>query len=321
MNKFKKKLLGALGLLAVITMTFVAATIPSGSAHATSGSVPITVFVDGSEEHGPFSARLTSPSNGSEIIGSVGSLGVSYANAASLTITMFGPDGSSTTLYNGPVANLSGSFSIPYKLTHGFGDYSFGISGVDLDGASKSGPSVTIHYHSAFPEVLPNPNEEEDPTVKIVYGPEVCGVRFKIVSVDDPSRAPTYYPALDEAPMNCKTEDKNGDGVLEVVVPMSELDLDAGEYQIFVTTYGCTAGNDPDAGNVIESDLPAGSLIFDPEDEYVPPVTPPEVPDTGSVRIGGLVVARKDLILTGIIAAVAVAGIYFAKKNKQQIKY
>lgn len=316
MNKFKKKLFGALGLMAVVTMTFVAATLPSGSAHAANAYIPVTINVEG---QGQFSAGFTSPSDEAEIVKGSGALGVAYTNAKSITVTMLGPDGSITTVYSGAVSDPSSSIVAAYSLTHGFGDYTFSIYGTDLNGDSKTGPSITVSYHSAFPEVLPNPDESKDPSVSITYGSEVCGVRLKIVSVDDPSKAPTYYPSLEEPPMNCKTEDKNGDGILEIVIPMSDLDLDAGEYQVFVTTYGCTAEDNPDVDNIIEENLPAGGFIYDPEDIYVP--IPPEVPETGSVRIGGLVVAKKDLILTGIIAATAVAGIYFAKKNRKQIKY
>ncbi|MDL2235761.1 hypothetical protein LJC07_06395 [Christensenellaceae bacterium OttesenSCG-928-L17] len=312
MNKLKKKLLGALGLLAVVTMTFVAATLPSGSAHAIGASIPVTVNVD---NPGQFSAGFTSPADESEKTNNSGTLGVIYSDAKTITVTISGPDGSTETIFSGPVAESSSSFDAPYGLTHGFGDYTFTVSGTDLSGNPQDGSSITIHYHSAFSDILPDPDENGDPTVRVTYGPEVCGVRFKIISVDDPSRAPTYYPSLQEPPINCQTEDKNNDGIFDIIIPMSSLDLDIGKYQIFVTTYGCTAEGDPDTGNIIEDNLPAGSFIFDPKNEYIP-----EVPGTGSVRIGGLVVAQKDLILTGIISLVAVAGIYYAKKNKQQIK-
>ena len=314
MSRVKKKILGIMGLLAVAAMTITATIIPVAT-YANSSRVNVTIQVDRDE----FDATFATLTGGTVLVEATGTTRVDYVNATDLVVEMTDPLGVTSTIFNTFSGPADGNVYVNYDFsTGGYGDYTFSIYGEDLNNVSQVGQTVTVSYHSAYFDIEDDPNND-DPVVNVTFGPEVCGVSFQLYST-----APSADPnegLLDPPYSLIGTPDFTSlpgfaSGYVTITIPLSEYGIPTGNYRIVMTTYDCSPNND-----VIEDDLESqnGGFTFVRKDGGGEEL-PPEVPDTGVIKIGGLTISHSDLMVSASIGFLTIIAIYFFLRSRRKIK-
>jgi len=315
MSRVKKRVWGIVGLLAVAAMTITAAIMPTvGVYAAASADLLIQIEVESIEED--FGASFTNPTDGANLTHATGTGRIHYNNAKSIRVNITGPGGYNVDIDIDLEGVTDGYVDFTYLLDE-YGDYVFTITGTDLDDGPAFGQSITVHYHSGNFDIENSGNKGENPRLTVNFGPEVCGVGFQLYSLDpaDDPDLPLLDPAFTILDPEFKELPGFATGTVTISIPLiEEYDLPAGVYRIVMTTYDCD-------GSVIEDGLEANDgayFIFNPDGGYVPPE--PDVPDTGLFTIGGISIARSDLIITGICVALALIIVYFFLRTRRKIR-
>ena len=294
MRKTPKKVLGILGLFAVVSMTIFAATLPTTSASAT-GNVTDTIVIR-VRSSSPW-IDIEEPSNDAIISHPEQTITYEYIYLTKVTaqLTYTDDEGSHTvTLAEIDLSEESGGGEIPFDLSsYGYGDFTIKLIG-DGDDGSPYEDTISISYYPVITTV------EQDPTTEDVYAnldydldnPDIDTIVLNIYSEDDPEKLlwTTTVPR----------------GTTKVELPFAEEGFLAGKYIITTTAY--------DAG---------GDSLYRPYtvglDYTRKSEVPAEVPNTGLFTSGALNVSNTDFLVTGLIILfiTSFSGIYFITHRRR----
>ena len=300
MKKTQKKIFGLLGLSSVVAMTFVAATMPSPMASATTSSVTDTITVE--VVASVADVKIISPDSEAVTTGAETTIRLRHNNVdtATLVLTKINPD-STTTEYT--LANYTfgedgeEAFNLNlHNASYGYGEYIVTLRGTG-DGGSSDEDSIRFTFLPVTAEVTENEDTGEV-TVDLDYDP---------YDESDPSSTGEVAEII----INVYDEDGNLVDELSpivvtppdtsVTIPFDDYDLPDGKYTITTTAY------DKDGNQLYESYI----------DHAIHHAIP--VPNTGGL-LANLNISKSDYLITGIIVFLltGIFGIVFIAKKQRK---
>lgn len=292
MKKQHKKIIGSLGLVAVIVMTIFAMTLPNYANALEFGTTTVTVEVESQEAA---DINIVSPSDGHQIANLPDTLKVKYSNVSDVSIVIKNnKTGQSKTITYAiaPAEQASGNISLDLDsmlLKNNLGGYGTYNVTVRADGAgSFDEDSIQFIYSAIAYNGQKETDENDNPIFKIDTDEDIDHIK---VQVYDKDGNPKFDPALEVDPNDLE------DG--KITIPFDE--LDSGDYTIELTPidgYGDAMG-DP---TVISY-------------HYAGPNTP-DVPKTGAF-FKSLNIAKTDYVTTGLIIFIFIGcvSIHFLRKQ------
>lgn len=311
MRKTRKQLLGLAGLAAVAIMTAVACGMPAPDAAAEgdegSGNMSLTVRVNEANT----SLRINSPRNNSSTIDHVvkASVDFSETNKLEYYLTQKQADGSEKRVdlpeHIPPQKNGTDNFDIDLDaLGLTFGDIQFHAIAYGDNNTVRDDTSA--FQYSAIEANFEGAEENRDPILGIKLNDKVD---YVLVHIYDAKGNPLFVDENgDEVPIKLNRDEIDPTtGKILTTLPFEKYDAESGDYRAVVVAY-----NDADQ---ILSMVTAATAYLTPEDAVIP-----EIPNTGSLRIGSLNITRLDYLLTGLIAFAVVASfaiVLVYRKNRR----
>ncbi len=296
MKQTHKKVVGFLGLGAVVAMTAVAAMIPAPNTGAvTTMTDSITVRV---VENSP-NSRITSPTDGAELVSPGAEIAFEYENAETVTITLeyTNVSGATQTFTLGEIdADFNaGEGSLPIDLgVYGYGEYVLKVKSAGLDGVSYE-DAISFAYYPITATAEENA-ETGNIDIDLNY---------------DPSNS-------DISEIKINVYDENGNLVEEVspitiTPPTTSYSLDLSEYGLPAGTYTITVAAYDAEGNIVYKEYRT-QVVYSGTEEL-------PVPDTGHATMG-LGISQTDYLITGLIifGMVAVAGLMFMRRDEVKVR-
>ncbi len=311
MRKTRKQLLGLAGLAAVAIMTAVACGMPAPDAAAEgdegSGNMSLTVRVNEANT----SLRINSPRNNSSTIDHVVKASVDFSETNKLEYYLIQKqaDGSEKRVdlpeHIPPQKNGTDNFDIDLDaLGLTFGDIQFHAIAHGNNNTVRDDTSV--FQYSAIEANFEGAEENRDPILGIRLNDKVD---YVLVHIYDAKGNPLFVDENgDEVPIKLNRDEIDPTtGKILTTLPFEKYDAESGDYRAVVVAY-----NDADQ---ILSMVTAATTYLTPEDAVIP-----EIPNTGSLRIGNLNITRLDYLLTGLIAFAVVASfaiVLVYRKNRR----
>lgn len=302
MEKTQKKIFGFFGLVLVVAMTFIAASLPSSETSAISTVTDtLTVRVVSSSSD----VNLTSPESGMVTTSAEQTFRLNYANVNNVTLllTKTNLDGTTqtSTLATYDVDYGTGEKTYDINLQDagfGYGEYVITLRGEGSGGLTDE-DSVAFSYYP----VVADATEDEN------TGETVLNLDYEAYDPSNPGGTGEV------AEIEINVYDENGNLVEElspikvtppetsVVIPFNDYDLPSGTYTIKTTAY------DKDGNELYKAYV--NHVIQKKED--IP------VPNTGGL-FGALNISRADYLITGVIVFLLTGifgAVFIAKRQKK----
>lgn len=311
MRKTRKQLLGLAGLAAVGIMTVVACGMPAPDAAAEggegSGNMNLTVRISEANT----TVSIVSPRDNSSTVDNIVKASTNYSETNKLEyyLTKKNADGSDTRInlpeYIPPQNNGTHSFDIDMDalgLTFG----TFQLHAIAYGNNNTVREDTVAFEYSAIEVAFEGAEENRDPILGIKLNGEVD---YVLVHIYDKDGNPLFVDENgDEASIKLNRDEVDpATGKILTTLPFEKYGAESGDYTAVVVAY-----NDADQ---ILSMVTARTSYLTPEDAVIP-----EIPNTGSLRIGNLNITRLDYLLTGLIAFAVVASfaiVLVYRKNRR----
>lgn len=302
MEKTQKKIFGFFGLVLVVAMTFIAASLPSSETSAISTVTDtLTVRVVSSSSD----VNLTSPESGMVTTSAEQTFRLNYANVNTVTLLLTKTDLDGTThtftlaVYDTDYGTGEKEYNINLQNAgYGYGEYVITLQGEGASGLSDE-DSVAFSYYP----VVADATEDEN------TGETVLNFDYEAY---DPSN-PGGTGEVAEIEINVYDENENlveelspikvAPPETSVVIPFNDYDLPSGTYTIKTTAY------DKDGNELYKAYV--NHVIQKKED--IP------VPNTGGL-FGALNISRADYLITGVIVFLltGIFGVVFIAKRQKK---
>lgn len=299
MRRTRKQLLGLAGLAAVGIMTVVAYGIPAPDAAAedrsTSGNMELHVMVNEANT----SVSITAPRDNSSTINNIVAASTNYSETTKLEYYLTQKDSAGVEQrYNLPdytpaQPNGTHNFDIDMQsLGLSFGDVQLHAVAYGYGNTVRE-DTVAFNY-TAIEAVHEEIAENRDPILEITLNGEVS---YLLVHAYNRAGVALFMDANGNAmPLRfTRASIDPATGRISATLPFEQYNAESGDYTAVVVAYN-------DADQILSMvTVPIEYLTAD--DAVIP-----EVPNTGSLRIGSLNITRLDYLLTGLIAFALVAG-------------
>lgn len=295
MKKTRKKILGLLGLVFVVALTFVAAFIPGPEASA-AGEVSVkdtlVVRVIGSQ---PRVAIAEPQKTNTDVVNPNQKIVVTYENVEKAIITLKYTDqnGVEHTEIIGEVDADYASGTFTYDLDLNGDNYGYGKYEIIVEGTSEMTYDVEDTLTFTYYPVTVSA-EENDTNGKIEatldYDETNENIKEIVLEVYDENGNITKIPAITVLPPQKVVE-----------LPFAQYNLPDGKYTIKATAYN-----------------QSGEVMYIAYD-YLFYYKKTGVPNTGGL-LGGLNISKADYLITGLIifSLTGAAGLWFVAKNKRK---
>lgn len=291
MNRVHKRLVGLVGLAAVLGVTMVAAGIPSVDDVSAASQEAIVQFNVQAANPGDFRANIATPADGATYYTDRGvTARISYQDATSISVYLTYPDGTRVLVDTITPGNPSSGILDVVLPVNNTGEYLIELEGKDLVGNTVPGNSVSFFYRAVTAKII------DRDTIDVSFGDDVCKLGFQAYRVTDTARA---NPLLD--PEYIVDVVKQGTDLpyhMQVNVPgLAQYAL--GDITVVVKGYDCS-NNELD------------------EDDDTAQAETPRPPQSGAINILGMTISRTDYLVTGLIAFVLVAALALLLVKRQK---
>lgn len=324
MKKTQKRIFGFFGLVFVVAMTFLAATLPPNEASAATPNSfedRLTVLVTNPE--GTPSVNIVSPSDDDQITGDTAELVIDYNSTerAALDVTFIGqnPDGTDadpiviTDFHVFDLGFETGQTTLPIDLNgyggtdFGYGTFIFSFRNTGADGVEVPGQRISFVHTPVSADPKDEEKDDGSVDVDIDFPTEDDGegnivpseIGKIVITVTNPDGKPVYGPITYD-PQDLINEDGS---IKPINLPFGEFADITGNYTIAITAYD-------------KSDNYLYTLYRTRYYEVAPPV-----PDTG-MFFQNLNISKEDYIITGLIIffVFAIVGFGIVARDRQNRK-